>query len=525
MEDRQLNNLQELWIVWKWFRAVVRWLSIVIFGVLFFIALYFKMPWKVLVCLAVIPVVGMFVPRKIQSWIWLTLSVFLISLYGWLHLPEKNSSLWKPYQFGQDLSALENQSPLTGPNAADLYKQVLDEYGETIFYFSFRDELEEQQTLTQPWNPDEHPRLDFWISIVGPATDKLVRASAIDQCRFDIPHTIPSLDPQMARLNQLKGWVRLLLRASNRDLYKGLTEEALQKQLAVIGLARHLYQQKTLRDQAAAFDIELLGARALEACLIDRITDTAQLDRIAQAFSAIDPRWSTNWPHILAREKLQSKNLMGLFYEVNDKGRVRFSHSAMMALQEGLGYRPRRLFINQQTMNRLAVIGLWLFLPSNPERIGDLVDRRFDYYSLQAQQNVEFRPISLRHIWVLGLNVQSLVDWLAMERVGYYWAFNGQFTRHEALSKRIALFSAIKQYRLTHNRWPEKLDDLPIDRSWFIDPLNQQPFHYQASDSGFILYSLGPNGMDDGGQYEAESNKDDIQIWPPKSRPAADETQ
>lgn len=518
MENQQLNSVQKLRIAWKWILAGIRWLSIVFFGVLFFIGLYFQLPWKVLACLAVIPVVGLFVPKKIQSWIWLSLTVLLMSLFGWLHLPENNTSRWQPYQFHHDLTLLENQSPLTGPNAADLYNKVLQEHGETIFYFRFASELEEQQTLTQPWDPNEHPRLDFWITTFEPAINTLTQAAALNQCRFDIPHNIPSMDPQMGRLNQLKGWTRLLLRASGRDLYTGQTERALQKQLAAIGIARHLYQQKTLFDQAAAFHIELLGTRALESYIIEH-GKSDDLLRIAAVFSGLDPRWPANWPHILAREQLQTKNLFGLLYETNETGRIRFSHAAMTALQEGLGYKPLRLFINQQTMNRLAVIGMWLCLPSNPEKMGELIDQRFNHYSLQAQQDSQFYPISLRYIWVLGLNIQSIVDWLAMQPVGYYWAFNGQFTRHEAILNRIRIFSELKQYVLAHNQWPERLEDLNLEDPYVVqDPLNQKPFQYRRTDTGFLFYSLGPNGMDDGGQYDMQAGKDDIQIWPPKSR-------
>jgi hypothetical protein len=517
------HNLHQLRTAWKWFLCGLRWLSIILFGVLFFVGIYFKLPVKALVGLAVIPVVGLFVPKKIQPWVWLSLTVLLISLFGWLHLPEHNSRQWQPYQFDGELDALENGSPITGQNAAELYQQVLQEYGETIFYFRFADDTQEQQTLTHPWDPAQYPKLDFWITALEPALQKLTEAARLDQCRFDIPHNIPSMNPQLGRLNQLKGWARLLLRASARDLYNGLHPQALQKQLAVIGIARHLYQQKTLLDQSAAFQVELLGTRALEKYIIDHGTDPKELACIEQTFAGLDPHWAGNWPHILAREKLQSKNLFGLLYETDTQGRIRISHSAMMALQEGLGYQPRRLFLNQQTMNRLAVLGLWICLPSDPQKMADMVNKRFDYYSLQIQKGTEFPQMSLRYIWILGLNAQSIVDWLAMQRVGYYWALNGQFTRHQAVVNRIHILSAIKQFYLQNHRWPERLEEIKIEDAFMLfDPLNNKPFRYERTDEGFRFYSLGPNGIDDGGFFNSETQKDDIQIWP-KDFPQADE--
>ncbi|MHC4231402.1 MAG: hypothetical protein ACYSTW_02225, partial [Planctomycetota bacterium] len=43
---------------WKWFLVALRWCSILFFGMLFFVGLYFKLPSKTLACLALIPVVG-----------------------------------------------------------------------------------------------------------------------------------------------------------------------------------------------------------------------------------------------------------------------------------------------------------------------------------------------------------------------------------------------------------------------------------------------------------------------------------
>ncbi len=516
MKKQELRkNLKELKIAWKWFCCGLRWLSIIIFSVLFAVGIYFKLPWKVLAALAVIPIVGLFAPRKIQPWVWLSITVLLIAVFVWIHLPGKNSHRWRPYQFDHKISALEDQMAITGPNAADLYEEVLHEYGETIFYFRFA-EHQDRRTLMQPWDPAQNLRLDFWINALRPAFDKLIEASRIDQCRFTIPSNIPAVDPQLSRLNRLKGWSRLLLRASMRDLYKGLNEEALQKQLAVMGIARHLYQQKTLMDQSAAFDIELLGARALEYFTITAGSDPEKLSRIQQAFVDLDPRWPGNWPDILVREKILSKNLLALFYETNNDGDIRYSHSAMMALQEGLGFRPRRLFINQHTMNRLAVIGFFFWLPSNPENLADLVDRRFDHYSLQVQKGERLPRYDLRYIWVLGLNVQSFIDWMAMQKVGFYWALDGQFTRHNALANRLAVFSLLKQFHLEHGRWPERLDELdhPDAELILIDPLNGKPWHYERTDESFLLYSLGPNAADDGGINDPSKQKDDILIWP-----------
>jgi hypothetical protein len=313
----------------------------------------------------------------------------------------------------------------------------------------------------------------------------------------------------------MKGWVRILLRSANRDLFLGHPERAFEKLKTILGIAQHLYQQQTLFDQAGAFHIELLAARGLEMFIVDHCDDPNMLDRTEQLFAELNPHWAGNWPDILLREKLTVKNLAGLMYEVNDAGRVRISHNAMMALQAGLGFRPQRLFLNQHEMNRLAAIGLWLALPTSPQRLAALVDDRFDHYSLQVQKGEAIPSYPLKYIWVKGLNVKTVIDWLAMQRVGYFWALDGQFKRHLSIVNQIHLFAALKRSYLAHQRWPERLEDLAIDDvSLLTDPLCGKPFVYAPTPQGFRLYSLGPNGIDDDGVNAPKENKDDILLWP-----------
>ena len=503
--------------VWKWFLIALRWCSIVFFSVLFFVGVYFKLPWKMLACLAVIPVVGVCVPKKIQPWVWGTLTVLILSVFGWVYLPEHSSNQWQPYQYDGELAKIEQEHlPVGIENAADRYGQVFDEHGEEIFFFNFHDEYMEKLTLSAPWDPDIYLSLDIWISEFEPAIQQIIDAAKIEQCRFDIPYNLASMKPQLKRINQIKGWTQLLIRSANRDLFTGHQQQALSKLLTVPRMAQHLYQQQTLFDQTGAFHVELMGARALEVFMIEMCNDPNMLVQIEDVFGDIDPQWARSWPRILKREKLTAKNLAGLMYEVNDSGGIRISHNSMMAMQQGLGYRPQRLFINQQLMNRLAVIGLWLSLPSNPQKLATVVDERFDHYSLQVQKGEPLPAYSLKYLWIKGVNAQSVIDWLAMQQVGYYWALDGQFRRHEAIVNQIRIFSALKKYFLEHNRWPEQLADLEIDdsESVRIDPINGKPFVYERLGDGFRLYSLGGNGIDDRGWNNPKEEKDDILLWP-----------
>jgi hypothetical protein len=61
---------------------------------------------------------------------------------------------------------------------------------------------------------------------------------------------------------------------------------------------------------------------------------------------------------------------------------------------------------------------------------------------------------------------------------------------------------ALKRFELKHAQYPENLSQLIPDfmAAVPIDPMSGDPLHYRRqSDDAFLLYSVGENGVDDGG--------------------------
>jgi hypothetical protein len=73
---------------------------------------------------------------------------------------------------------------------------------------------------------------------------------------------------------------------------------------------------------------------------------------------------------------------------------------------------------------------------------------------------------------------------------------------------------ALRQYRIKHQTYPQSLEDLVGEVVTTIptDPFTGEAFHYQREENGFVIYSVGRNGVDDGGLL-----KDDGGRWRPNT--------
>jgi len=87
--------------------------------------------------------------------------------------------------------------------------------------------------------------------------------------------------------------------------------------------------------------------------------------------------------------------------------------------------------------------------------------------------------------------------------------------------RRAAITAArIKAYQQQFGVLPDSLDALGISES-MIDPFTNQPFVYRRDGDDFVLYSVGGNGIDEGGASSDERNPPDIRYWPRPAKSAA----
>ena len=89
---------------------------------------------------------------------------------------------------------------------------------------------------------------------------------------------------------------------------------------------------------------------------------------------------------------------------------------------------------------------------------------------------------------------------------------------------------ALKRFQLAHGIFPEKLSELTPEILAIVplDPVDGQPLRYRRNaDETFLLYSIGDDGVDDGGNPKSSGDSQSLQwqhgrdwVWPQPATPA-----
>jgi hypothetical protein len=97
--------------------------------------------------------------------------------------------------------------------------------------------------------------------------------------------------------------------------------------------------------------------------------------------------------------------------------------------------------------------------------------------------------------------------------------------RTRGLLRCAAAALAAERYRRDHGRWPEKLDDLKPDylRGVLLDPYDNQPLRYKNDGDGVVIWCLGMDHKDDGGDRATlntykEGTDVGFRLWDVKNR-------
>jgi len=517
-------------------RRILKWIGLSALSLLLIAAIYFQAPWKVITLLVIFLLASTILPKPYRKWFWLSVGVVIVILIVWVFLPDETEG-WRSYTFDKELAALEAKYAVPdSENAALIYNQAFETLGsdanEPNFFWD---------STRQFWNKKDHPETAQWLKERKGTIEKLMQASKMEKCYFPISTDLMSLSLSNY-LAPMRRCAYLFTSSANNDIAEGRIDVALKKYCSLIKMADHMRQQPTIIDTLVGIAIEGLAFGRFKAFTVTSDATEQHLNVIEKALAGIKHDWSVDLPKILESEKLMPKSMVAMFYEVNQKGKTRFSRDPFAVMRHQM---KEQLDANQiedqetikllkssihpltywqKKLIKVGTVLAWFYTPSTPQKAGAIIDAAYEKYYAIANPNFDLRKEPKKTTKIPRLNYRYLAEHLAgVPKQALH--IHDLCLRNIAQQRSCQIIIALRRYKNKHGRWPESLDDIKtlVPAEVFVDPINGSSFVYKLTDDNFTLYSKGKNNIDEDGRYNSRWDpntlqntveQDDFLIWP-----------
>jgi hypothetical protein len=487
---------------------VLKWVFVALLVILLVLGLIFRAPLKVIALLAVILLACTVLPKAARKWFWAGVGIVILVLIIWVFLPDGDGQ-WRPYTFDQELAALEAKYVIPDEeNAARVYNILLEEYDSNAIHPDFLDLELDRLTMSEPWASGD-----------------------IEKCRFAISPFELDLSKSMLHSAAMRNWARrLLARGANNDLAENRIDQAIEKNLAVLEMGKHLCQQSTMIDLLCGIAVEALAVGQFKKLSVTGDVTEEQLMIIDKALASIKHDWSLDLPGILEHEKLLDKNLWAVVYEVNPKGKTRFARDATARIKAEFPEEMPPLTYWQKKLHKASVILAWFVMPPTPQKAAETIDAAYENLYAMADPNFKWQKEPAEFsITSVKFDYRFPAKHMAGLLEPTYYRLHKIYLVAAADRIGSQLMIALRRYKNKTGRWPQSLDEVKpfAPAETFIDPANNSSFVYRLTDDSFILYSKGKNNIDEEGKrdrwpYE-KNGADDWLIWPAGSSQKEDD--
>jgi hypothetical protein len=256
-------------------------------------------------------------------------------------------------------------------------------------------------------------------------------------------------------------------------------------------MANHLYQQPVIIGFMVGFAIEHVALERLNRFVIEGQPSGKQLRLIANSIKGPKNNWGPDWQKILDFEKLNAKNtLCSMVYEADSEGKTRLTRRSFAST---IGQSPQQLpagTYSRRKCAKLGVIFVWLYVPSAPEKISEIVDAGYEKYYAMAEPDFDWNkePGEPRPRW--KVNYLSGIKLIANLPEQAYYRIHEIYLRNLEMRRGSRLLTAIKRYYIEHDSWPASLDAIKsrAPAEAFIDPVSGGQFEYENHGERFSLY-------------------------------------
>jgi len=512
-------------------KRILKWIGLMVLSTLIIAALVFQAPWKVTTLLVIILAACTILPKPYRKWFWLSAAGVVVALIIWVFLPDDVEG-WKPYTFDEELAAMEAKYAVADEeNAATIYNTLLASYDANDFEPNLADADIDFSDLVHsgPWTSEDYPEAAKWLNGHQGTINTLMEAAKREKCLFPIQADPLSIGYTMDRLAPMRRWTYLLICAGNNEIGEANINNGIEKYISVLQMGKHQCQQPTVIDALVGIAIENLALSRINRLIITGEVTEGHISIIEKALANVKHEWRSDFPKFIEHDKLLAKNFWGIYYEVNTKGKIRISPNPMATIRSQCPEETPPLTYWQRIMAKSTTVLGRFCLPATPQKMGKIIDECYEKYYAMAGPDYDWQKQAEKPSSMFRLNYSYLVEYTTGMLEPAYHSIHDIYLRLDADKRCGQIIIALRRYKNKNGSWPGSLEEVKsfAPSETFIDPINNSSFVYKLTEKDFTLYSKGKNNIDEDGQYNSRWDyknrrqvveKDDLLIWPSRSR-------
>jgi len=378
------------------------------------------------------------------------------------------------------------REPPPGENAADLFLDAFDSYVHLDVKTEMRLPIVGRGELPSHGEslPDDmRDGIAEYLKPNAEALSLLHEAAAMKHCRYPIDLTAGSYT-RLPHLAQLRQGARMLHLEAILNAERGNAGQAAQAVSSMLGLTRSLSREPVVISQLVGIACNAIGCSALERVLSRTSLAQEQLVQLGTALA--DTENLDGMTRAMAGERCSGISIFLGGANLKNMGLKIPSGLGVLHRASGLSHMDLCAYL--KIMGRYVERGRLPF----PERV-------------QGDDNAVEREVAqLPRYYILTRMLTP--------------ALGRAFTEHANCVARLRCAVAalgVERYRLANNALPEKLEDVVPKHLEEIpaDPFDGKPLRYKKLDKGYVIYSIGPNGVDDGGIDKDQSKAQTSRRW------------
>ncbi len=191
-------------------------------------------------------------------------------------------------------------------NAAIIYDSLMQDFGSVGMPQGIVVDATDT-TPKDPWPTKDNPQLAAWLKQQQGLIDGFLQVAGITECRFPVGGYPENFQRRLDRLAAVRRWMFIVIRAANNDVADGRIDSAVEKYIALIRLADHLYQQPVITDNLVGYAIEAFVSWRIRGLIVTGACTEAHLRTIESAILPLENEWDTRSRRMVKVDRLYSK--------------------------------------------------------------------------------------------------------------------------------------------------------------------------------------------------------------------------